>query len=124
MERLLDLAHDLGKYLRLPLTMLPPSADQAQLRTALQMALLQTRRKQGQSVSARELWGGFRQELAPAFEGQPAFVALEAAVARALAWEDALSGARPLDRAAAERDLRAVGDAIERLIEAAPRGPR
>lgn len=118
MERLFDLRHDLGKYLRLPLTMLPASATPAEVRAALEVALRRTRSVGGRARSAREIWQAFERELAPELGERPAFEAVTRAVEQALSWEPALDAAdAPLDRAHIERDLRAVGDAIDALID-------
>jgi hypothetical protein len=121
MERLLDLSHDLGKYLRLPLSMLPAAADAGQVRKALRAALQQTRSAAGQVLPAREIWRRFQADLEPSLSGLSAWHVLEDAVDRALSWEHALGGSAPIDRSAAERDLRAVGEAIDALIEAVQR---
>ncbi len=110
LEALFDLAHDLGKYLRLPLAWLPAEATEAEVREALERALLRTR-----EGAARALWDRFREETGGGAEGLDSFPALAAAVAQALSWEDRLAG--PIDRAAALHDLSAVGDAIRTAIE-------
>ncbi len=115
LEALFDLAHDLGKYLRLPLAWLPAEATEAEVRVALERALLRTREGAAGVVSARALWDRFREETGGGAEGLDSFPALAAAVAQALSWEDRLAG--PIDRAAALHDLSAVGDAIRTAIE-------
>jgi hypothetical protein len=89
LDLLLDLKHDLGKYLVLPFALLPKEAAPAAVHEALARALRETRR-------------GPR--------------GVQTAVDRALAWEQALDAPAPLDRAAVERDLRAVQEAISALI--------
>ncbi|HKU38874.1 MAG TPA: hypothetical protein VJR89_12025, partial [Polyangiales bacterium] len=65
-ELLEDLRHDLVKYVRLPLRMLPPDADAAALRGALECALLRTRESRTVTQSARELWRAARPALVAA----------------------------------------------------------
>jgi len=122
LDLLLDLKHDLGKYLVLPLALLPKDAAPSAVREALSRALRETRKGPGGAQSARELWRGFESELTAAVADSPALAALRAAVDRALAWERALDGAEPLDRGAAERDLRAVQGAISALIDEVQHG--
>jgi len=112
-ELLDDLRHDLAKYLSLPLRMLPRDADAAALRAALADALLHTRRSAGRSLGARELYARARAQLVEANADAARLSALDEAVASALAWEDALTGAAPLPRARIEADLAAVGVRLE-----------
>jgi hypothetical protein len=58
--------------------------------------------------SAREIWAAFVREVGDA--------GLAGVVERALAWEARLDDPAPLDRAAAERDLAAVGEAIRGVL--------
>ena len=123
-EVLDDLRHDLAKYLGLPLRMLPRDADQVALRLALEQALHHTRQRSGTSLAAREIYAALRIALlaASAEAGAARLLALDEAVERALAWEAALSGVRPLDRAAIERDFGAVTAAIDSWLSEARRG--
>lgn len=115
-ETLFDLKHDLGKYLVLPLAMLPRDAAAADVREALARALLQTRKDRAGTHSARSVWQRFERELEPALSASPAYAALRAAVERALAWEARLASPAALERAAIEADLREVQRAIAALI--------
>ena len=115
---LLDLQHDLGKYLRLPLAMLPADADDDALREAARVALLRTRRGPDETVPAATLWAHFIAEAGdPA--GTPAGDALIEAVERALAWAPRLEQPAPLDKGALLRDLSAVTAAIRALLHEA-----
>jgi len=122
LDLLLDLKHDLGKYLLLPIGLLPKDAGEPELRDALRRALLQTRVSRGQSQSARELWQAFAAELGSELAGSAALAQLRAAVERALAWERALAPEVALERALLERDLQAVQAAIAALIAEVRRG--
>jgi hypothetical protein len=131
LELLLDLKHDLGKYLLLPLALLPKNADDAALRDALMRALLQTRTRRvpadpnggngGKHVSAEELWRDAAAELQRSGCAREALARIDAAVQRALAWQHALARQGALDRSAIERDLGAVQSAIAELIDEARR---
>lgn len=124
LDLLLDLEHDLGKYLLLPIAWLPKSASEAELREALRRALTETRSQGGQTRSARSLWGAFEAEVAthPELEQHPGFARLRAAVERALGWERELSQLGGLEREAIERDFRDVRRAITDLAREVQRG--
>ena len=126
LELLLDLKHDLGKYLLLPLALLPKGADDAAVRDALERALLRTRTRQvegkEQAQGAREIWQRFAAELSGSGLPPAALAELERTLERALQWEHALHAQAALERAAVERDLGAVQAAIARLIDEARRG--
>lgn len=118
-ELLADLQHDLGKYLRMPLSFLPPDAPYEDVHKALRKALLCTRETPNGVRSARGIWTAFCADARPALEDQPLFVELERAVARALLWEDAAQAPpAPLPRPALEADLQAVTPAIRALLNA------
>jgi len=117
LDALYDLQHDLGKHLRMPLAFLPVDAPPDQVREALQRALSNTRSSSAGTLSAREIWRRFVDGLSAEERTVPPFNKLRQAVERALAWEERLQGARPLDRAAAQRDLDAVGGAIRAFID-------
>lgn len=118
-ELLADLQHDLGKYLRMPLSFLPPDASYEDVHRALRKALLTTRETPAGVRSARSIWNAFCADARAALEHQPQFVELERAVARALLWEDAAQAApAPLPRPALEADLQAVSPAIRALQNA------
>ena len=116
-DLLSDLQHDLGKYLRLPFSLLPREADAGQVRAALEAALFQTRRGPAGTRGAREIWKTFLDEAGGRLSGFAAFSVLESAVLRALGWRRALENAAPLDRGSVEADLGAVAAAIQALLE-------
>jgi hypothetical protein len=131
LELLLDLKHDLGKYMLLPLSLLPRDADDAAVRDALTRALLQTRTRRvpadqngGNSAkhsSAAELWRVAAAELQQTGCARESIARIDAAVQRALAWQHALAREGALDRRAIERDLGAVQSTIAELIDEARR---
>ena len=115
LDLLFDLQHDLGKYLRLPVAMLPAEAAPADLRAALAEALLRTRIGPSGTRSARGVWTAFLADLAdrPGLDLE----ALRTSVETALAWETALEADRPLpSRSEILADLDGVTAAIRALI--------
>ncbi len=111
-EHLLDLQHDLGKYLRLPLDLLPATATPDQVREAVRTALHATRRGAGRAVGARALWQAFLDAASDDWRDLSGAEALQQAVERALAWEAAVEAGEMLDRARVHADFAAVGAAI------------
>lgn len=93
-EELMDLAHDLGKYVRLPLAMLPADADRAQVVEAVREGIVRTRRGPWGITPARRIWEDFLGRN-PGFTDQPGHRPLDAAVSRVLELEPGL--ARDLD---------------------------
>ena len=122
MDALMDLSHDLGKYLRLPLAMLPDGAGPAEVKGAVETALLRTRVGPTGIRAAREIWDGLRAEIAGPLAGSPGFQDLEDAVERALGWERTLDGGGEIDRAAVTADFEAVAERIRALIGEVTRG--
>jgi hypothetical protein len=119
LERLEGLRHDLGKYLVLPVAMLPAAADRAALATALDEGLHRTRRSAAGTRDARSLWDEFQAAAGAALSRFGAHAQLSLAVERALGWGEALKDpTRPLERAQILRELRAVGEAIDGLAQA------
>lgn len=116
LDILVELQHDLGKYLRVPLGFLPAGASDAEVRGALRRALLQTRTSGGHTVSARQLWERACEEGGTTLARAPGFAAVEQAVERALAWEAALQQEAPVDRQQAQADLSGVAEAIRNLV--------
>ena len=113
-EILLDLQHDLGKYLRLPLVWLPADAGPEAIRRAATEAIRATRRTASGTRSAVELWAAFEAEVDGALDDRPERAALDEAVERALAW-DARLDEPIIDRAALLADFNAVDRAIRTL---------
>ncbi len=116
LDALSDLQHDLGKYIAMPVTMLPADASDADLREALRAALRETRRSPTGIRSARGLWEAFLAEVGDALAQTPGWRRLHVTVDAALAWETHLSGNAPLDRGAVTDDLRAVSEQLRDLM--------
>lgn len=114
-DLLLDLAHDLGKYLRMPLAFLPRDAPPHEVHAAVRKALLETRPG---PKPARTVWESFLAEAGP-LPRNAAMTAMTRAVERALRWEtQAKAPAATLDRDAVEADFNAVGKAIRTALAA------
>ena len=117
LDALADLQHDLGKYIAMPVTMLPADATDADLRDAVRGALRETRIGPNGTRSAQSIWDGFQAEVGDTIDGTPGWDLLINAVAKALAWDSRLVGNAPLDRSAVTGDLRAVSMRIRGLME-------
>ncbi|MFH1529911.1 MAG: hypothetical protein ABIK09_04145 [Pseudomonadota bacterium] len=117
LDALADLQHDLGKYIAMPVTMLPADATDADLREAVRSALGETRRGPTGLRTAQSIWGGFLAEVGETLAGAPGWNPLVVAVAKALAWDDRLAWNAPLDRGAVTEDLRRVSERIRGLME-------
>lgn len=116
-DAILDLAHDLGKHIRLPLAMLPADATEAELRETVLRAIGRTRTGPGGTLPARRIWERFLEEAGPALDGAPALDLLREALERALAWEGKAASGAALDRGAIDADLAAVGARIRTLLD-------
>jgi hypothetical protein len=121
-ELLEDLRHDLVKYVRLPLRMLPGDADPDAVRGALACALLRTRESPDEVLSAREIYARAKPALLAAAADPARLAAFDGALARVLAWEARLSGARALDRKQLESDLSALAAALDAWLAEVSRG--
>ncbi len=119
-DLLLDLSHDLGKYVRMPLAFLPADADAEAVREAVRKAVLETRQGSKGTRSARSLWEAFLVQGGEALAGLRSFAALEVAVASALAWEERLDAEGGIDRVRAQEDFDAVSTAIRAVTEELP----
>ncbi|MCK9523724.1 MAG: hypothetical protein M0R76_11900 [Proteobacteria bacterium] len=96
LEGLLDLQHDLAKYLRMPVAMLPADASASDLRAALHQALLETRRRGTDTRTAWQLWQNFLDSAPPALVSHPRFDALSQSVAAAWQLREVLNESRPM----------------------------
>ncbi len=112
LDALFDLEHDLGKYLRLPLAMLPADAGPGEVRAAAEDALLRTRRGPTGTTPAAEIWAAFQAEVSGGLTG-PAFTALRGVVDQALSHAQHLGGADP---DVLRTDLGAVAPAIRAVV--------
>lgn len=108
-DRLADLRHDLGKYIRFETRFVEDNADLGALRDALRADLLATRRRGDQLEPAVAVWARMRPvEL----DGDPDVVAIDAAMARLSSFDP--SAPEPALREAATL-AREVSEATRRL---------
>jgi hypothetical protein len=118
LEALYDLKHDLGKYIRLPVAMLPVNVEIDEVISAAKMAIERTRRGPGGDISAAALWERFVSEWHEVAEAFNTYQPLGQAVSRAVSWSARVEHRKESwEREALERDLSAVGEAIQSLIE-------
>jgi hypothetical protein len=117
LELLLTLQHDLGKYLRMPLSMLPKDASDDALRRALERALLRTRTGPTGVQGAAQIFADFEAELGGRLDESAGLQALRGRLQAALRWRALLDEpSRALDRRSIMADLDAVKGAIDALI--------
>lgn len=117
LDALLDLRHDLGKYLVMPLSFLSDGATSDEIREAIRRALFETRVSRSEVRGARRLWEDFTAEIDATAVDDPHYATLRDRVTDALAWEAAPGDGRAaLDGARA--DFTAVGTAIDDWISA------
>jgi len=84
LDLLLDLKHDLGKYLCLPLSMLAQDATEAEVRASLSRALFETRSGPRGTKSATAIWREFLVEADSELLAMRDFEGLKEAVEAAL----------------------------------------
>jgi hypothetical protein len=121
-DAILDLKHDLGKHIRLPVAMLPVGASDAEIKEAVLRAIARTRSGPSGTRSARAIWSAFAAEVEEALAGRAELDRLREAVERALAWEGRASGEAALDRRALDSDLGAVSARIQELLDEVAHG--
>lgn len=108
LDRLGDLRHDLGKYIRFETRFVETSGDVEALRAALRADLLSTRRRGSEVEPATAVWARMR----PAeLDGDPDVAVIDEAMAE-------LAGA---DLSGPEASLRAASEAAGRVSEATRR---
>jgi len=117
-ECLFDLKHDLGKYVKLPLGMLPKDAPWDQVVAQVRLAVYETRKGPRGVISAADLFSAFADEWRATLSGTPSFQGLERAVHEACALPDRVAkGQGAISRDEAERMLGAVSVSIQALMD-------
>ena len=114
-DLLLELQHDLGKYLVMPLLFLPKEAGPEAIREALHKALFATREGPRGKRTARAIWEAFLDEGGAALRLARGLPQLSATVERALGWASHVDDPK-LDRGQLEIELGAVAPAVRALI--------
>ena len=116
LELLDDLQHDLGKYVQLPLIMLPKDAEASVVRSAAYSALFETRRSSKGIESAEVLWTDFRAEVGNQLLGCQCWLPLVSALEAVFAWGPRIEDeTQVLDRVKMTEDFCAVNSAIRAL---------
>lgn len=117
LDALYDLKHDLGKYIRMPVLMLPKDADPEVVAAEVERAIDRTRKGPTGVRSAMEIYRAFTAEWESVASAFKEYRALENAVERAVAWRRKVkSPDTSWTRAELERDLTQVGETILALI--------
>ncbi len=118
LEALYDLKHDLGKYIRLPVTLLPKDAAREDLVHQTRKAVFETRQGPDGVLSAEEVFKRFAAEwdaVARAFNG---YGTVREALARAVLWGERVADPTARwERDDLVRDLSRVGAAIQAWIQ-------
>jgi hypothetical protein len=116
-ETLYDLKHDLGKYIKLPVTMLPKDAPPSIVAEAVLRGIRETRKSPRGVLSAKMLFSAFDARYGDALSHLASYAALKSSVARAEAWARSAEAApSSMIREAVEPDLQAVSEAIGALL--------
>jgi len=117
LEDLCDLKHDLGKYILLPVALLPKDAEPDELLDAVRTALDRTRMSGNQTLSAAVIWDRFVEKWKGKQLPAEAFQNLRFAIERALELKEQLhSGRTPIDRDNIQQILGSVRAKIEEMI--------
>jgi hypothetical protein len=117
-ESLYDLKHDLGKYIRLPVGMLPKEATWAEVAAQVEQAVLRTRKGPSGILSAAALFEQFKREWGARLANLSSYAALQTAVAAACALpEQILLNESALNRETVESILGEVSTAVQRLMD-------
>jgi hypothetical protein len=117
-DLLLDLKHDLGKYICMPLAMLPTDAAPEEIRRALRCALVETRKAGAGTRSAADIWQTFLVEAPQSLTEMPLFADLARCVNDALPLRVFAEGDAPLpDRQELLAVLQEIAVVIQKLIE-------
>ena len=116
LDLLFDLLHDLGKYIRMPLSLLPDSAGEQEVRNALEQALMRTRSGSGEVHSARVIWETFISDSESGVTAFTCWIPLQSAVEDALSWGERLASQAPIARGEVMADFGRVPEAIRALI--------
>jgi hypothetical protein len=118
LEALSDLKHDLGKYIKLPVTMLPGDADSAEVARQVKQAIQRTRRGPEGDRPAADIFGAFTAEWDEVIRAFRGYRTLCRALARAISWSTRVDeGPQTWSRKDVEADLKMVGETIQALMQ-------
>ena len=116
LDLLFDLLHDLGKYIRMPISLLPENASPQQVREGVEQALTRTRSGPREARGARAIWEMFVSESGGSLSSCSGWESLLTSVEDVLVWEDRLRREALIDRDAVMADFNRVPEAIRALI--------
>ncbi|MEQ1566047.1 MAG: hypothetical protein ABMA64_10450 [Myxococcota bacterium] len=116
-DRVRALRHDLGKYVALQITSLPPDPTTEDLAEAVRADVLATRRGPDRTVAAVELWDAASPALRAALADNPSFLLLDQAMEGLRRLGPAITADRPdrRDLEQAASCARAAADAVRAL---------
>ncbi len=115
-DLLYDLKHDLGKYIVLPVAMLPASSDSSAVKKALYNALYKTRVKGDESVSALQIWNGYKYKIKKQLSCE-LWSLLNGAVDKVLALDMVVSSESFVHRDTVLKELTGLSDTIFIIIK-------
>jgi hypothetical protein len=122
-ESLFDLKHDLGKYIRLPVSMLPKDASWDEVVIQAERGVLHTRKGPAGEIAAVALFENFASEWGERLAAVDEYWGVERAVSDAHALLDRIRRNEPgLSRGEVEQTLGAVSSAIQLLMEEVANG--
>ena len=117
LEALSELKHDLGKYIKLPVTMLPWEVDPGEVALEVKRAIHRTRRGPDGDRSAADIFGAFTAEWEGEIRAFKGYRRLCQAVAQAISWSARVDeGPETWSRKDVEADLKMVGETIQALM--------
>jgi hypothetical protein len=118
LESLYDLKHDLGKYIKMPVAMLPKDASWDEVTAQVRKAVHKTRKGQSGEISAATLFQRFVDEWEQHLASNKAYQQVALSVEAAIELNDRVEQCEPgLTRAEIEQVLGAVSIAISSLMD-------
>ena len=117
-DALMDLKHDLGKYIYIPFAMLPADASDGQVLKAIENSLVFTRKSKNGIRDAKEIWMSFLGEAKDMAQNYKSFDNLKFCVEKALENYAFLNKKTPIiDLEQLKSEMSAVSINIQKLIE-------
>lgn len=116
-DALMDLKHDLGKYLLIPFSMLSDFPTKQDVHEAIRNALFATRKKGDQFIPAVDLWNGFLDEVGAFVQKLNGFHRLDAAVKKVLGLKTLLDSDGFMDKGTLVEIAEQVSHCIWALVQ-------
>lgn len=117
---LMDLKHDLGKYIFLHLSHLTTDSPSDLIEDALHVALFKTRKISGQYQTAEQIWIRYKKEIEALDYSFPSYERLTKCVDAALSMESFLESsppAHPIHVGQIQKIARQISETIVEIIE-------